>query len=173
MSELGYYHNSKHIDIIFQIVKLMGCNKYLELGIWNGSNISEIHKVCEYCVGVDILDCREFFDYIYRQTTTDDFFAQNTEMFDIIFIDADHNFEAVKKDFANSLKVLNKLGIILIHDTDPFDEAYSRPGLCGDSYKIIDWIAENYDGLNVLTLPITEAGLTIVNRKNERRWLLK
>ena len=171
MTDFAYLHNTsiRHTDVIVQIVKLMGCNKYLELGIWNGSNITKVSEVCGYCVGVDIKDERQYYNYVFKLNTTNNFFSENNETFDIIFIDADHNFESVKKDFESSIKILNKFGIILIHDTDPINEEYYQPCFCGDSYKITEWIEKNYLNLNVLTLPITEAGLTIVNRKTDRR----
>jgi len=166
-----YNPSMMHDYLIEPLVKMMGCEKYLELGIYDGFNINKVKKHCKYCVGVDNKDVRRFHDYEFILSTTDAFFENNTETFDMIFIDADHNFESVKKDFINSLKILNKFGIILLHDTDPMLAMYLDPGYCGDSYKIIDWIMDIYTDLNVLTLPITQAGLTIVNRKNDRRVL--
>lgn len=162
----------EHLDLIKQIIRLTGCNKYLELGIREGYHIGQIREHCEYCVGVDILDRRTFFNFDFKLSTTDKFFEDNTETFDIVFIDANHSFEFVKKDFINSLKILNQYGIILIHDTDPIYEEYMSPDKCGDSYKIIPWIEQNYPELNLITLPITESGLTIVNRKSDKRTFL-
>lgn len=171
MGDFAYLYdpNFMHDNIIAQIVKLTGCKKYLELGIYDGYNISRIKPHCPYCVGVDIKDVRNTFNYNFILSSTDDFFKNNTDIFDIIFIDADHSFESAKKDFNNSLKILNKFGIIILHDTDPMTEFYAQPGYCGDSYKIINWIIENHPDLNVITLPVTQAGLTIVNRKKDRR----
>ena len=173
MSKFGYFNNPAigHNNIITQLVRMTGCEKYLELGVYDGFNISKVKEFCPRCIGVDIHDKRTNFNYDFKLTTTDKFFQDNAETFDIIFIDADHNVESVKKDFINSLKMLNKFGIILIHDTDPISEEYTQPEYCGDSYKIIDWVIDNYPELNLITLPITEAGLTIVNRKNDRRTL--
>ena len=159
----------RHTDVILQIVKLLNCQKYLELGVYDGLNISTIKKYCNYCVGVDIEDKRKYFNYEFKLNDTDNFFNDNVEKYDVIFIDADHNVESVKKDFINSLEILNEFGIIFIHDTDPIIEQYKKPGYCGDSYKILNWIDKTYSDLNMITLPITEAGLTIINRKNDRR----
>jgi hypothetical protein len=171
MGNFAYCLGASQLDLIISLIKTTGCEKYLELGIWTGGHISEIHKYCNYCLGIDNVDRRNCFDYDFKLCTTDEFFQSNKEMFDIIFIDADHNFESVKKDFINSLKILNKFGLILMHDTDPMYQDYIVPEYCGDSYKIINWIEENYKDLNVITLPVHEAGLTIVNRKNDRRVL--
>jgi len=101
--------------------------------------------------------------------STDKFFSQFKGKADIIFIDADHGFEAVKKDFVNSISILSKNGIIFIHDTDPVSREYLQPELCNDSYKVIDWIAMTHSDLDILTLPISVTGLTMVKRFCDRR----
>ena len=53
------------------------------------------------------------------KTTSDNFFKNNKDTFDIIFIDGLHQYDQVKKDINNSLKVLNKNGVILLHDCMP------------------------------------------------------
>lgn len=167
----GYKLESPQYDIISSIVNLTGCNKYLELGISIGLNMREVRKYCGHCIGVDIVDVRDFRDFIFHLMPTDTFFSFFKEKVDIIFIDADHSFEAVKKDFVNSLNILNEFGIIFLHDTDPVDKECIKPSACWDSYKIVDWVESNYSDLNIITLPIGVAGLTIVNRKNDRRLL--
>ena len=90
-------------------------------------------------------------------------------MVDVIFIDADHSFESVKDDFESSLKNLNEFGIVILHDTDPISEKYLDKGYCGDSYRMLDWLSENHSEMSVITLPISEAGLTIIKRSSDRR----
>ena len=51
--------------------------------------------------------------------TSDEFFSKNNEKFDCIFIDGLHEYEQVCRDISNSLKILNKNGIILLHDCLP------------------------------------------------------
>jgi len=160
-----------HTSIILSIIRGLGCEKYLELGVYDASNISKISECCNDCVGVDISDFRKYHNFTFYNTTTDNFFDQNTEKFDVIFIDADHNFESVKKDFINSLSILNRFGIIFIHDTDPIYKDYINPGYCGDSYKIKSWLLNYNEELEFITLPIETAGLTIVKRKKDQRHL--
>lgn len=155
-----------HSGIIYNIAMTTGCTSYLELGLYKGNTINRVSTVVEYCVGVDIVPvdiAGKFF-----LGTTDDFFKSNKDTFDIIFIDADHRFESVKKDFYNALNILNKHGIIFIHDTDPISIEYTADGYCGDSYKALQLINNDYS-LDSITLPILEAGLTMVNRKSDRR----
>jgi hypothetical protein len=49
------------------------------------------------------------------------------------------------------------------------EEMYLNPNYCGDSYKMDEWIRENYTEFDVMTLPLTQAGLTIVKRKCDKR----
>jgi hypothetical protein len=53
--------------------------------------------------------------------TSDDFFQQNKDFFDVIFIDGFHTYEQVKKDAINSASHLTKEGVILFHDFLPLD----------------------------------------------------
>ena len=104
-----------------------------------------------------------------HQTTTQNFLNNFNEIVDVIFIDADHSFEAVKLDFKGSLKNLNEFGIIILHDTDPISEKYIDKLYCGDSYKMIDWLKTEHPEMDVFTFPISEAGLTIIKRSSDRR----
>jgi len=166
----GYNLQIEHTPLIREVVKLTGCNTYLELGISTGENIHAMTPFCNNCIGVDIIDIRKHRDFLFYQMSTTEFFKQYKGGADIIFIDANHGFEAVKIDFINSLSILNEFGVIFIHDTDPIKEHYLKPELCNDSYKIIDWLmAMTLGHINILTLPVSVAGLTMVTRANDRR----
>ena len=101
-----------YTPFISKIVEITGCELYLELGIMKGSNIQEVSKYCNRCIGVDIKDVPLPRNYEFYKKTTDEFFENFTESPNIIFIDADHNFEQVKKDFINSLSCFSEHGII-------------------------------------------------------------
>lgn len=165
----GYYGPGYHKDVIKAIAKYTNCQTYLELGVFDGLTMSEIYPLVKRCIGVDIYDMRVHKVGEFYQMSTDDFFKTFKDGVDIIFIDADHKYESVVTDFENSLKILNKYGIIFLHDTDPMAKEYIQPGFCNDCYKIVDYIQENHPELNITTLPLTEAGLSIVSRKSDRR----
>jgi len=159
-----------HTDMIVQIVKSINCKNYLELGVYDGATLEKVSAVVPRVIGVDINDFRKNKNIgEFHQTTTQNFLNNFNEIVDVIFIDADHSFEAVKLDFKASLKNLNEFGIIMLHDTDPISEKYISREHCEDSYKIIDWIKTEYPEMDVFTFPISEAGLTIVKRSNDRR----
>lgn len=164
------YGTEHHSDLVVQLVKSINCKTYLELGIYDGSTLARVSEFVPRVIGVDVKDLRinknigEF-----HLLTTQKFLQSFTDMVDVIFIDADHSFESVKRDFELSVKLLNEFGIIILHDTDPINEKYLDPGYCGDSYKILDWLEINYPEMNVITLPVSEAGLTIIKRSSDRR----
>lgn len=167
---LDYTKKDHHNNLLRWIVDLTNCQKYLEIGVEKGENIHLVRDYVKKCVGVDIVD--QFDDkrgIDFYKMTSDDFFYQNKEKFDIIFIDGDHSIEQVIKDFENALRILNPLGIILMHDTDPISWHLTHVNYSNDTYKIVRYINDNHKELNMITLPIHEAGLTIIMRKNERR----
>jgi len=156
-------------EIIKSIVHSTGCQKYLELGISKGINMQHVASVCPDCTGVDILDISTFRDFKFHVCSTDEFFRNNQQTFDVIFIDADHRFHQVKKDFENSINILNKYGIIFIHDTDPISKDYTKKDFCWDSYHIVSHIQTVYIDWNIITIPISVTGLSIINRVLDRR----
>lgn len=165
------YENNIHTEIILNIAKGLNCNNYLEIGCGTGRGISRISEFVNNCIGVDVIDGRLEKNFQFIKCTSDIFFKDNVEIFDVIFIDGDHHYEVVKKDFENSLKFLSEYGVIFLHDNDPIEKKYTDQKFCGDSYKIIDYIYENHKNLNIITLPTDISGLSIVNRKNDRRVL--
>ena len=52
------------------------------------------------------------------------------------FIDGDHNYAQVKKDFWNMVPLMVDNGYIMLHDTYPPTEDYVDPQMCGDVYKL-------------------------------------
>lgn len=157
-----------HSDLIQNIVELCGYKSYLELGLYRAETFVRIAQIVDNAVGVD--NDNTWFPCAGRcyELTTDEFFKINEEQFDVIFIDACHDYEQVKKDFDSALEVLNPGGVIVLHDTDPASTFYARPGYCSDAYKIKDYF-NSITGLNHITLPIRECGITLVRRKGEAR----
>ena len=158
-----------YFNIIANVAKSVGAQTYLELGLWDARNHRSMLEIVPYCVGVD---CEKMFDgeipHFYHMTT-DVFFEQNTEKFDIIFIDASHEFSQVAVDFENAIKVLEKHGVIFLHDTDPAEEYMIVKKLCNDTYKITEYIRNNHPDFSIVTLPVSNMGLSICNRTSELR----
>lgn len=170
-------HHSDFISIIASIKKP---NIYVELGLYQGDTMSKVINFCNKAYGIDLIPNNHLYILqnnfsnklkIYYEKT-EDFFTHFTEKIDMAFIDADHSYGSVIKDFNNVLNLLSDDGIIFLHDTDPEDNKLFDKGYCGDSYKIVSEFEKRND-INIITLPLTEAGLSIVMKKNSTRTYLR
>lgn len=110
---------------------------YLELGVFKNYNFRAIN--CKEKFSVDT-NGRALFT-----GTTDEYFDQLDESvkFDIIFIDANHDYDFVLRDFNNSVNHCNKW--ILIHDMIPPNEEQSQSHFCSDSYKFLCYLIRETD----------------------------
>ena len=120
--------------IIQEIINNQNYKSYLEIGCFTDEVFSKIN--CENKEGVDPVRGGTI------RKTSDDFFNLNDQFFDCIFIDGLHLYEQVKRDINNSIKFLNKDGIILLHDCLPnrlYDQAVPRCKINwnGDVWKAI------------------------------------
>ena len=107
-------------EIIQTFINKISAKKYLEIGMGPGINFHAIE--CDYKVCVDPTPTEP----VTYTLTSDDFFKQNNETFDVIFIDGLHWFEQVYRDIVNSLNVLSDGGIIICHDMNPHSEIIQR-----------------------------------------------
>ena len=118
-------------EVINNFIKKNNYNSYLEIGIDNPDN--NFNKInIKNKTGVDPYDKKlrvsthwndgnreNFSSQIQYVMTSNQFFEQNDQMFDIIFIDGLHLDYQVKKDIDSSLKYLNGGGTIVLHDCLP------------------------------------------------------
>lgn len=101
-------------DIINSFITKYNLTSYLEIGVRRRSdNFDKIHCSNQCCVDPDKNARADFV------MTSDNFFAQNTKQFDIVFIDGLHEAHQVYKDIQNSLKFLKNGGVIILHDCNP------------------------------------------------------
>lgn len=103
-------------EIIQHIIDHRGYNSYLEVGSFRNENFYRIR--IDRKISVDP-DPESYADY---QMTSDQYFTDNDEKFDIIFIDALHQHDQVWRDIMNSLEHLNRDGVIVLHDCLPKTE---------------------------------------------------
>ncbi len=98
-------------EIIQNIINKKNYEKYLEIGCDKDDNFSKIQAKIK--IGVDPQRGGT------KRMTSDEFFKNNNENFDIIFLDGLHTYEQTIKDIQNSLNTISNGGIILIHDCLP------------------------------------------------------
>ncbi len=125
---------------------------YLELGVHDNTNFNKIK--CRNKHSVDMNGKALF------TGTTDEYFSQTSKdtRYDIVFIDANHDYEYVVKDFNNSIKICDKL--LILHDMVPPDKAHTASNRCSDSYKVL-YHLKKFTKLEVFTLN-HNCGLTFV-----------
>lgn len=125
-------------DLINHFIKERNYKRYLEIGVANGDNFNAVE--CEHKVSVD-----PFPDIaVGFKITSDMFFEQNDERFDIVFIDGFHEWKQALRDVRNALLFLEKGGVVIMHDCHPVSEEcamhvseYRKPtsAWCGDVWK--------------------------------------
>ena len=98
-------------DLINYIIKQKNYSEYLEIGCDQDQLFGKID--IDYKIGVDPEVGGNF------RGTSDNFFKQNSDFFDCIFIDGLHKYDQVKRDILNSLDHLSQNGIIMLHDCLP------------------------------------------------------
>ncbi len=156
-----------HSDIIANLARVYRPKVYVELGLYVGETWHKVIPYAEKSFGVDIVDRSIRGGEIHIQTT-DEFFQHFDQEINMAFIDADHCFESVLKDLKNVSKLLHPQGVIILHDTDPENDRLFDKGYCGDAYKIVE-LLQGSEEYNSITMPVAEAGLTIVTKKNNTR----
>lgn len=106
----------KKTEIINKMIAEIGYKSYLEIGYGIGTNFNAV--VCDNKISVD-----PEADGATHKQISDDFFKENTQTFDLIFIDGLHHADQCRKDIVNAMKCLSDDGAILVHDINPADEA--------------------------------------------------
>jgi len=102
--------------------------------------------------------------------TSDSFFAETNELFDIIFIDGLHTYQQVRRDAINALNHLEKDGWVIFHDMIPLSwEEQHVPRInsdwTGDCWKLI---IELMNSRNIEFKIVTvDFGVLILRKTNE------
>jgi len=123
----------RRYDIINKIIIKKNYTSYLEIGCFKDETFNQIN--IKKKVGVDPASGGNL------RMTSDQFFKENKEKFDLIFIDGLHVYEQVIKDIFNSVKALRENGIILVHDCLPRKLWYQTPTRMSDTWNGDVWKA--------------------------------
>jgi predicted O-methyltransferase YrrM len=102
-------------DLLNQLVRTRGYRNYLEIGVRDRRQNFDKVQITGLKHGVDPAPQRE----VSHRMTSDAFFAQATDTYDLVFIDGLHLAEQVERDIANSLAHLSAAGAVVLHDCNP------------------------------------------------------
>ena len=149
-----------HQAEVIQQVPGIETKSYLELGVWTVLGRGAMRRV-----GVDVQPRQSYQDDTveFHQMTTDEYFAGpgRGELFDVVFIDADHKYESVYRDYNNVCDILAPGGLVLLHDLVPPDEEHLSPARCDDAFKMLLSLLALRPFDDILTMD-TNMGLTAV-----------
>lgn len=143
------------IETMNFIIEKRGYQSYLEIGCRTDECFVQIR--CARKVGVDPLSGGTL------RTTSDEFFASDTSLFDLIFIDGDHNYPQVLRDIQGALEHLAPGGLITMHDCWPPTLIHENHDLCGTVWRAFARTRERPDvDAAILEMPADPVGLGIV-----------
>lgn len=150
-------------EIINKLININNYNSYLEIGVDDCSNFNFVNLNKK--VSVDPNNTRGTPTF---QMMSSEFFKINNQFFDLIFIDGLHTFESSYCDLIESLKILNKNGSILLHDTFPKKYEHqtvppSDPCWTGDVWKSILKAQLHLNNIEIKTFDI-ESGITWIKK---------
>ncbi len=154
-------------EIINTLIKKNNYKRYLEIGVNTpaqpGYSHTSIQVETKHGVDPNV-------DTNFRMTS-DDFFAQNKERYDIVFVDGLHTFEQAYKDIINALTCLSENGTIVVHDCNPRREITQRAVRAssvwhGDVWKAILKLRMENPNVTVYTIDADE-GCAIIQKGNQ------
>ena len=165
--EYNFPDNFYRWDLIEYLIKKNNYTNYLEIGCDQNQLFSKV--IIDNKIGVDPVSGGNI------RKTSDEFFKENNNKFDIVFIDGLHTYEQVKKDILNSIDFLNQNGIILVHDCMPDSlgkQAVPRYKMQwnGDVWKAIIDLRQKED-LDIYTCEMDQ-GIGIITKKKNSSLLL-
>lgn len=154
-------------NLIQHIIDKYNFENYLEIGCDKNQSFSKIR--IKNKVGVDPVSGGTV------RLTSDNFFLNNKDNFDVIFIDGLHHYKQVLKDIKKSIQILNNDGFILVHDCLPQSLAQQavpryRGYWNGDVWKSIVELRTNHD-LDIVTCQI-DFGIAIIRKKPNKSILI-
>jgi SAM-dependent methyltransferase len=154
---------SPRTRILNALIRRFGYSSYLEIGIGDGANFAAIR--CAHKHSVDP-GSAEALRPASQALTSDQYFAQSKETFDMIFIDGLHHADVVARDIRNALSCLNPGGMVVCHDMNPSSEAMQRvpreqAEWTGDCWRAWLRIRATRDDLAMLVLD-TDYGIGII-----------
>ena len=153
------FDKRNRIDLIKYVIKKKDYKNYLEIGCHDNEVFDKI-KIKK--IGVDPVSGGNY------KGTSEKFFKENRKKFDCIFIDGLHEYSQVKRDILNSIEILNKDGIIILHDCLPPSISHhriprTRYNWNGDVWKAIVE-ARTWEHVDTYTV-MSDQGLGLIKKE--------
>lgn len=150
----------KRYELINLICEHIGAQDYLEIGVCCGDTLSKVRAPNR--LGVDPAADIESAPESVRaglqgaamcDCDSDTFFANNTERFDVVFVDGLHVYEQAIKDVLNGFNCLRPGGYVVAHDMLPAGKAEAARTRStriwnGDVWKMMFDIHHNHPAIN-------------------------
>lgn len=172
-----------HITFLRMLASVIRPRVYIEYGVRSGTSfnavIEETRPYSSRCIGIDTMDVPQPNPVgEYYKMTTDDFVTKILPslnvVVDMVFIDACHTEEQSSRDFERIFPYVAEDGLIILHDTYPYNELFTSPMYCDTAY-LTAWKIRNAEyykqRCELVTIPVNP-GLTIV-RKSTRQLFWK
>ena len=131
--DISWDDKPTRFDLINLLIEKKCYKNYAEIGCSTDACFQAIKAKNK--IGVD-----PFMGGTHRMTS-DDFFAENKDKLDIIFIDGLHQYEQVKRDMLNAVEALSDDGVILVHDCLPRNYYAQLPFPSGGDWNGDVWKA--------------------------------
>jgi predicted O-methyltransferase YrrM len=164
-----------HEDFILHLASVVRPRVYVELGIFQCSLFNRMIDFADHLIGLDINPEAERYMVKSGKTrfvnmTTQEF-AKHLQgeglMIDMLFIDADHSYEAVIQDFYAYLPYVSPHGLILLHDVHPGSVELAEPSWCGTAYLAARELSRMREEFEMVTIPVSP-GLAICRKRREQ-----
>jgi predicted O-methyltransferase YrrM len=130
------------VALLNAVINLVQANNYLEIGCADDETFHAVPIAAK--VGVDPARGGT------HRMTSDAFFSQNNESYDVIFVDGLHHHEQIGRDIGNALDCLSLGGVVVVHDCLPvsfYEQAVPQMNdlWTGDVWKAVFEVKERRD----------------------------
>lgn len=147
-------------ELINYIIQERGFTSYLEIGVQNRGNNFDLVE-CKFKIGVDPAPSAK----ASFTGTSNEYFKENRQSFDLVFIDGLHHYDQVLVDIVSANSVLNDGGVIILHDTNPNEKRITavprveRGRWTGDVFRVLNNLRPLSD---YRTPDIDPCGITVI-----------
>jgi hypothetical protein len=167
---LGRGSLSTRTELLNQLVTARGYRDYLEIGVRDPRQNFEKVRAPGLKHSVDPEPRRP----VTHRLTSDAFFAQCKDRYDLVFIDGLHIADQVERDIVNSLDHLNDGGTIVLHDCNPLtadaqtDDYDGKKHWNGTVWKAWVKLRATRDDLDMCVIDIDE-GCGVIRRGSQTK----